>query len=169
MKTLFSKQLLVGCCYFLFLFTAQAQGKANDISVGQLPAEVKKVLVQYIDLLSTSKNLAECASKFATIAGGSLVNESTDKITLRSSVEPYALKKDYENCKFYAQPVEITRVNVSRTAGSGFGATTLAGTIYKVWIAKKEGEVGLPAPVSIIVPENHKTIKTPKIINIGSF
>jgi hypothetical protein len=79
------------------------------------------------------------------------------------------LKKDHDNIKFYKQPVEITRVNKTASNGQGFGASTIKGQVYKIWIAKCASGAGLPAPVSIMIPEGHATIKTPKVVNIGSF
>lgn len=147
---------------------AFTQSKFNDIPVSQLPAEVKNILEEYVKILSSSKDLEECAKRFTNIAGGGLVNEDPNNVTLRDDVKPYSLKKDYNNVKFYAQPVKITRVNVSKTSGAGFGASAVSGTIYKIWIAKADGQAGLPAPISIILPEKHPVIKTPKVIGIGS-
>jgi hypothetical protein len=145
---------------------AQAQGRANDIPVSQLPAEVKAVLVEYVDILRNSKDLDECAEKFIAVAGGSLVNE--DGLSLRSSVQPFSLKKDYNNVKWYANPIKITRVNVSTTNGSGYGESAIKGKVYKIWIDKADKSTGMPAPISIVVPEGHASIKTPKVVNIGS-
>jgi hypothetical protein len=156
---------------FVFLLTAfsvaNAQNKKDDIPVEQLPAEVKTVLLEYVAILTSSKTLDECAQNFIKVAGAGLVNE--DGNSLRGNVQGFSLKKDYENIKFYANPVKITRVNVSRSSGAGFGPSALKGKVYKIWIAKADGGGGLPAPVSIIVPEGHATIKTPKVMNIGSF
>jgi len=144
-----------------------AQSKANDIAVKSLPAEVKTVLDKYIKILK-SPTLDECATAFLTIAGGGLVNE-TFPVTLRTTVKPYSLKKDFDDVKFYKDPVVITRVNVSQSNGNGLGATAIAGTIYKIWIQKKEGVAGLPAPVQIMVPKGNAEVTTPKVVNIGSF
>lgn len=102
------------------------------------------------------------------VAGGGLINESTSYVTLRNSIKSYSLKKDFNNIKFYAEPIIITCVNVSKNRTSGYGESAIKGTIYKVWIEKKEGVNGMPPPISILVPQNHKIIKTPKIIGIGS-
>jgi hypothetical protein len=142
-----------------------AQSKKNDIPVSQLPSNVKNVLNKYVQILG-SGTLDQVANNFASIAGGGLVNEQGNQ--LRSSVKPYSLKKDWQNIKFYAYPVQITRVNKSHTNGTGYGASALKGTVYKIWIAKKNGQAGMPAPISIIVPEGHPTIKSPKVIGIGS-
>lgn len=144
------------------------QGRANDIPVSRLPNEVKEVLGKYIALLQTANDLDECATLFTAIAGGALVNEDVEDITLRQSVKPYSLKKDFQNVKFYANPIKITRVNLSSLSGTGFGESAIGGKVYKIWIGKKAGVAGMPAPISIMVPENHPSIKTPKVIGIGS-
>ena len=99
------------------------------------------------------------------IAGGGLVNPAGT--ALRSSVKPYSLKKDFTNIKFYKIPVKIIRVAKTRTSGAGYGESAIAGDWYKIYIAKKDGSQ--PAPVHIVYPENHALIKTPKIIQGGSF
>lgn len=147
----------------LFLF---AQSPANDIPVNQLPNEAKQVLDKYVQVLNAS-SLDECANQFLDIAGGGLVNPAGT--ALRSSVKPYSLKKDHENIKFYKQPAVITRVNKTQSNGQGYGASAIKGTEYKIWIEKKDPSQGRPAPVSILIPEGHATIKTPKVVKIGSF
>lgn len=142
-----------------------AQSKRNDIPVAKLPKEVKAVLDQYV-LALNAPDLDSCAVLFLPIAGGGLVNE--DGTALGRDLLDFSLKKDYNNIKFYQQPAKITRVNVRKSSGDGYGASAIAGKIYKVWIAKKKGVSGMPAPVSIMVPEGHETIKTPKVIGIGS-
>jgi len=92
------------------------------------------------------------------------VNEAGD--ALRSNVKPYSLKKDHSNVRFYANPVRITRVNRNpNLVTSGFGQSAIRGTVYKIWIAKASGSAGMPAPISIIVPEGGGT---PKVVGIGS-
>lgn len=162
---------------FVFVFTLilfsnhmNAQGTTYDINVNDLPKNVKAVLESYVSMLRSAGSLDDAAKQFTMLAGGSLVNESSSSISLRSSVMPYSLKKDYENIKFYADPIIITRVNSNPTSQtSGFGDSAIKGRIYKIWIKKKEGVDGLPAPVSIMVPEGHPVIKDPKVISIGSF
>jgi len=151
----------------LLLFTCNlfSQSKLNDIKISDLPNEVKSTLDKYIEVLNI-QNLDECATEFCKIAGGGLVNE--DGISLRSNIKQYSLKKDHDNIKFYKQPVVITRVNKSYSGGQGFGNSAIKGQVYKIWISKNEGVAGLPAPVSIMVPEGHATITNPKVVNIGS-
>jgi hypothetical protein len=152
--------------FFLSIFsTGILSAQQSDIPVSQLPAEVKAVLDEYVNILSTSENLDICAERFLTIAGGGLV--SPEGNSLRSSVKPYSLKKDFENIKFYKVPAEIVRVAKTRTGQAGYGPSALAGDWYKIYIAKKNGTQ--PAPVHIVMPENHPTIKSPKVIQGGSF
>ncbi len=162
-NVLFLFTLLMICATSVF-----GQGRANDIPASRVPAEVKQVLAEYISLLINAKDLNDCATRFTAVAGGSLVNEDAANITLRQSVKPYSLKKDFQNVKFYANPIKITRVNLSSLAGTGFGESAIGGKVYKIWIDKKAGVAGMPAPISIMVPENHPTIKKPKVIGIGS-
>lgn len=162
------KRIFVISCFVVALGIqgAFSQSTANDIPVSELPPAVKQVLDKYVQILN-SETLDACADKFIEIAGGNLVNQTGT--ALRSSVKPYSLKKDFNGIKFYKQPVEITRVNKTHSNGQGYGASAIKGDVYKIWIAKKDASQGMPAPVSIMVPEGHTTINTPKIVNIGSF
>jgi hypothetical protein len=156
------KKIVIFALLSLFSFTMMAQQK--DIPVSELPKEVKEVLVQYIDILKSAESLDQCADNFVQVAGGGLVNE--DGKSLRSSVKPYSLKKDFQNVKFYKDPVEIARVAKSQTKQTGYGASALAGDVYKIYIKKKDDSQ--PAPIHIVYPKNHSFIKTPKVTNIGS-
>ena len=148
-----------------FTVAINAQSRRNDIPIKDVPHSVIKVLNEYIAILK-SKTLDKCAEKFISVAGGSLVNSRGKQIA--HDLKRFSLKKDYNNIKFYADPIEITRVNKSKSNGDGYGQSAIKGTRYKIWIGKKAGVKGMPAPISIMVPEGHKTIKTPKVIGIGS-
>lgn len=145
---------------------ARAQPKKDDIPVETLPAEVKAVLDQYAALLRSAKTVEDAGQVLVGIAGGGVVNE--DGKSLRADVTRFSLKKDFDGIKFYADPLVITRVSASSSNGQGFGASAIKGKVYKIWIAKKEGGAGMPAPISIMVPDGHATIKTPKVVTIGS-
>ncbi len=147
----------------ILLFSQNNQPR--DIPVENLPSEVRQVLVRYLEILTTSSSLEDCAAKFRDIAGGSLVNEDG---SLRSTVPQFALKKDFNDVKVYAVPPVITRVNTARTNRDGYGSTALRGMVYKIWIQKKDVSQGMPAPIAIIVPEGHPSITTPKVIGIGN-
>ncbi len=120
-------------------------------------------------MLRNSASLDEMAINFTKIAGGGLVNESAMSISLRSTIKEFSLKKDYTGIKLYAYPIVITRVNSNPTASAqGFGESAIMGRVYKIWIGKADGQPGMPAPISVLVPQNHSSIKTPKIVGIGS-
>ena len=149
------------------LSTAAFAAPKGDIAVEALPAEVKAVVEQYVKLLRDAQGDPDKAAvELIKIAGGGLVNEDGTK--LRTDVPRFSLKKDTSDVKFYADPVVITRVNVADTSGHGFGASALKGKFYKVWIGKADPKNGMPAPIGVMVPEGHPTIKTPKIDTIGS-
>ncbi len=157
---------LLFAVFTVFMFSVlSAQTKSGDIPVKNLPDEVKQVLDQYIAILN-SADLDECAEKFVSIAGGHLINAEGD--ALGGDIKEYSLKKDFNNIKFYQQPVKITRVNFRASDYNGYGKTLIKGKSYKIWIKKKAGTAGMPAPILILVPEGHEEIKTPKIIGIGS-
>ncbi len=136
--------------------------QTKEIKAGDVPSEVKNVLNQYLTILSSAKSLDECAANVMKVAAGGLL--STDGMSISSNVKPYSLKKDFENVKFYKQPAEITRVQLQTGGYDGYKGTLIEGDIYKIWIAKKDGVKGMPAPIRIIVPKNDKS--NPKVISV---
>lgn len=165
MKKLLSLVLVLVMVFGLTAFQAAAQSNKDDIPVKQMPSAVINVLYKYTEILK-SETLEKCAEAFLAIAGGSLVNPAGTALDI--DLPRFSLKKDYENFRFYDLPLKITRVNKRQSNGDGYGDSAIAGWVYKIWIAKKKGVNGMPAPISIMVPENHPTIKTPKVIGIGS-
>ncbi len=157
-------KLFLGLGIFLFSFSLFSQAK--DIPVETLPAEVKTILEKYVDILRNSGSLEQAAVKFKEIAGGSLVNEDG---SLRSTVVQFGLKKDFNNVKHYANPISITRVNVTYSNKDGYGKTAIKGKVYQIWIAKDDPAKGMPAPIRILVSEGHESITTPKVTNVGSY
>jgi len=153
------KILIFGCIAANLIF---AQSKADDIAPTELPESVKAVLEQYATALKESKTLEEAIAKVAPLSGGSLVQSEG---VLSSNTKQFGLKKDFNNFKHYAYPVKITRVNKTQSNGDGYGTTKIAGTRYKIWIAKDDPAKGMPAPVTIIQPNEG----APKIVNVGSY
>ena len=154
----------------LILFTAiglmfsfiPGHAERKDINPSELPADVMDVLKQYCTVLSTSPDIETCAKKLAPIAGGHLL-DSQGKIS--RDVFEFSLKKDFQNIKFYQVPPVITRIQRETDDYDGYESTLIQGTRYKIWIAKKEGVAGMPAPVPIIKPAKG----SPKVVsNIGS-
>lgn len=77
----------------------------------------------------------------------------------------FSFKKAWENAKFYAQPVKITRVRRTGTSAIGFRETAEKGKVTDYFVAKKDGVNGMPAPVKIFFPEGGGE---PKISYVGS-
>ena len=164
MKLLKPLAILITIVFFS-INSINAQSSQYDIPIADLPKNVENVLKQYIEILK-SPNLDVTAKKFVAIAGGSLIN--TNGTDLSRGKKEYSLKKDFNDLKHYAYPIKITRVSKTQSNGQGYGATAIKGTVYKIWIAKKSSNLGVPAPISIMVPKGHAKIKTPKVVNIGS-
>jgi hypothetical protein len=158
------KQLLfIPIYYFLVINSLVTYGQ--EITQKEVPKQVIDLLNQYLDILSKSKSLDECAKNVFPISGGGLLNQALTEIA--SNIKPYSLKKDFDNVKFYQVPAKITRVLLKKGKYDGFGPTLIEGDIYKIWIAKKEGVAGMPAPIPIIVPT--KSPDKPKLVtSIGS-
>lgn len=134
----------------------------KEITASELPPDVLDVLNRYCSILSTSPDLETCAKRLAAISGGHLVNAQG---TISRDVFEFSLKKDFQNIRFYRVPPVITRIVMETDSYDGYGPTMIEGTRYKIWIAKKEGAPGLPAPIPVIKPVKGE----PKVVsNIGS-
>ncbi len=156
------KGVVLSMAVLALFWTGSIQAKQKDIPKEQVPGDVIKVLNDYLRILSSSPSLEACAVEVARIAGGHMLSQSG---SISQDVLPYSLKKDYENVKFYQVPAVITRVVVMENDYDGFGPTLIQGTRYKIWIAKKDGVAGLPAPIPVLKPKDG----TPKIVTtIGS-
>jgi hypothetical protein len=145
-----------------FLFSGLANAGQKDIPLDQVPKDVIAVLNKYLKILTTSASLDECAQKVAKIAGGHMVSQNG---MISGDVKDFSLKKDFQNAKFYKVPAVITRVVLMEDDYDGFGPTLFQGNRYKIWIAKKDGVAGMPAPIPVIKPKKG----APKIVsNVGS-
>lgn len=158
------KQTSVIIIMFLafFLLSGLASAKQKDIPLDQVPKDVIEVLNTYLKILTTSASLDECGTKVAKIAGGHMVSQSG---MISRDVIEFSLKKDFQNAKFYKVPAVITRVVLMEDDYDGYGPTLIQGDRYKIWIAKKDGVAGMPAPIPVIKPKTG----APKIVsNVGS-
>lgn len=133
---------------------------------GAIPEPVATALATYLHVLRTSATVDECAARFTPLAGGGLVSE--DGRALRQDVPRFSLKKDFESVRFYADPPRITRVEVRKGQSDGYGASALRGTLYRIWVAKAQGQPGMPAPVAILDPEPHPFVRGPRVVGVGS-
>jgi len=148
--------------FALLIWTGSTNAKQTDIPKEQVPKDVIQVLNKYLKILSTSKTLEACAAEVAKISGGHMLSKSG---TISGDVMSFSLKKDFENVQFYKVPAVITRVVLVEDDYDGYGPTLFKGARYKIWIAKKDGVAGLPAPIPVIKPKKG----SPKIVTtIGS-
>jgi hypothetical protein len=139
-----------------------SQSVKNDIAINELPGDVKNTLDEYVKILSESKNINECGDKFLEIAGGNLLN--IDGTELYGDLKSFSLKRDFNDIKYYKIPAVITRISLETDTYFGFEKTLIEGDAYKIWIGKKPGVAGMPAPITIIKPKEGK----PKVVVIGS-
>ncbi|MBP8081631.1 MAG: hypothetical protein KAZ87_00370 [Spirochaetes bacterium] len=154
--------IFIFCTAFAFssLYTQK-----KDVSVEEIPPAVIKVLNQYMKILSESPTLEDCVKNIYPLLGGGLLSSDGKKVS--SDTIQFSLKKDYNNVKFYSVPAEITRIQLNKNGYDGFEKTYIEGDIYKIWVNKKEGVAGMPAPIPVIVPKNDP--EHPRIISsIGS-
>jgi len=150
---------------FAVSFFSSIYSQRKDISIEDVPPAVIKVLNQYLKVLSESPALEDCAKNIYPYLGGGLLSSDGKKVS--SDTIQFSLKKDYNNVKFYSVPAVITRIQLNKNSYDGYEKTYLEGDIYKIWINKKEGVAGMPAPIPVIVPKNDP--EHPKVIStIGS-
>ncbi len=90
---------------------------------------------------------------------------SNDKKGLAPNVRDFSYKKAVMNVKFYAIPAEITEVHQGKVVTVSVGETAERGRIDKYFVAKKEGQTGMPAPLHVLWPESGGP---PVLVNIGS-
>ena len=162
LKYVISVFLVIGFISVSF-FGAIAQNK--EMKAKDVPKDVIEVLNKYLEILSTSSSVDEAGKKMieADILGGHLTNGAGTEAS--GDILQFSLKKDFDNVKFYGQPAVITRVLFSPNDYDGFKETLFEGDRYKIWIKKKEGVAGMPAPIPIIKPKEGK----PKVVStIGS-
>lgn len=148
--------------FLSIFFIGKSMAQKRDIPVSELPLDVKLLVEDYFKILKTG-TLDDAEVRFSQLAGGDLIDE--DGSTLREDVKPVALKRDRNNLKFYSLPLNITKVTVYENKSSGLGIGAIKGDLFKVYIARKEGK---PSYLSVIVPKNHPTITSPKIVEIGN-
>jgi hypothetical protein len=147
----------------LIMLPVYGFGQKKELKNDEIPQDVVNVLNEYMKILTNSTSVDDAAGKLVKIAGGHLL--TTDLTGISSDVKMFSLKKDFENAKFYAYPPVITRCQLSPNDYDGFQNTLFEGDRYKIWIKKKDGVNGMPAPIPIIKPKSGD----PKVVStIGS-
>lgn len=160
----FKKLFIIVAILFIFIIIFSSSTlQSSDIPISELPQEISNIVSQYLFVLQNSTTLEEAASKLQNILGGGLLNYQGQ---ISQDTLSFSLKKDFQNAKLYQYPIKITRVMKILNDYDGYQQTYIEGTGYKVWVAKKDGVAGMPAPIHVIKPNNGSAAK---IIGIGSF
>lgn len=90
---------------------------------------------------------------------------SADGKDVSMDLRQFSFKKAWQNAKFYAQPVKITRIRKTTISAIGYAESAEKGKVTDYFVGKKEGVNGMPAPVKIFFPADGGA---PKISYVGS-
>lgn len=127
-------------------------------------ARAEKLLNDFLAALTSSPDNMDAAVKAALpYLHKSLLAPGGGDVS--SDLRRFSFKKAWENARFYAQPVKITRIRRTGLSAIGFRETAEKGKVSDYFVAKKEGASGMPAPVKIFFPEGGGD---PKISYVGS-
>ena len=146
----------------IFPVSQAAFAAPKELEPSALPRDVVETLNAYLTVLSSSASVDEAGNTLLTrgLIGGHLL--STDGTKASSDALQFSLKKDFENVKFYTVPAVITRIILETDSYDGFKKTLFEGARYKIWINKKPGVAGMPAPVPVIKPKSGK----PRVVSV---
>jgi hypothetical protein len=141
------------------------KGKAQDISVNQFDKRGIAVIDSFMSAIMHNQADENAAAQAAMpyIHRSEYDNSSQH---LKQDRMDFSFKKAWQNVKFYKWYAQLTRVQKQSLTAIGFGNTAETGIVYKVWVAKRVGAEGLPAPVGVFFPSNGGD---PKIYSYGSF
>jgi hypothetical protein len=142
----------------------QLSAKAQDIPLSKFDTRGFVVIDSFMTALVTNTG----NEKAAAIAALPFIHRSeydNSGTNLKQDRLDFSFKKAWQNAKFYKLSVEVTRIQKQNLTGIGFGNTAETGTAYKIWIAKKDGVAGLPAPLNVFFPSNGSD---PKLYYYGS-
>ncbi len=149
---------------WVLVLVALLAGLGPVLAVAKIaPNPTVVVLVQ--DLLNALL-IEDDASRLAAVVP--LVHKSLltrDGKTLDEDTRQFSYKKAWQNARFYALPARIVEVHKGRSLTVGYGPTAEKGRIDKYFIAKKPGQPGRPAPISVFIPQSGGA---PRIIDMGS-
>jgi hypothetical protein len=139
--------LTLALCSSFILFDPQ------DTPVESFDKAAIAVVNNFMNAINTNASDEMAAAKAAMpfIHKSEFENDGSN---LKKDRLDFSFKKAWQNAKFYDAPVNITRIQKQNITAIGFGNTAQKGTAYKVFIKKKEGVAGLPAPLNVFIPED---------------
>ena len=123
-----------------------------------------KLLGEFLKALTDNKDDMDAAVRAALpMLHKSLKDDRGRDVT--RDLRNFSFKKAWQNAGLYARPVDVTRVRTTGISAVGFGKTAEKGKVADYFVAKAEGQPGLPAPVKIFFPADGTD---PKIYYVGS-
>lgn len=125
--------------------------KAQDIALADFDKKGVEVVNKFIEAINANPSDIQAAA----LAAMPFIHRSdydAAGTNLKKDRLDFSFKKAWQNAKFYDFPIKVTRVQKQSLTAIGFGATAQAGTSYKVFIGKKAGVSGMPAPMHVFIP-----------------
>jgi len=121
-------------------------------------AQIRGFLSSVLQILLLEDE-AQSAASLVPFLHKSLLSQ--DGKTLNASVRDFGFKKDRGNAVFYKVPVDVVKTEKVQEGLNGE-----EGTVWKYFIARKDENTGMPAPMKIFVPKD--TSEQPKICYLGN-
>ncbi|MFO0643714.1 MAG: hypothetical protein U0183_31090 [Polyangiaceae bacterium] len=125
-------------------------------------AAATRLLEAFLSTLQTQRDEEAAARAVLPFVHKSLLGPGGG---LSDDVRRFSFKKAFGAAPLYAVPVVVTRVRPSSTTAIGFGPTGERGRSVDYFVAKRPGQVGMPAPVTVFFPESGAS---PSIAYVGS-
>lgn len=139
---------------------------ARDNDEAAAPAtrpEALSVLQATLDVLQKNGDPDAAAHAVIPFVHRSLLDEAGKKLS--NDVRQFSFKKAHTDAGHYENPIRITRTRAGSASGLGYGAAAEKGQTVDYFIAKRDPDKGMPAPVTIFFPASGGP---PKVAYLGS-
>lgn len=141
--------------------TQAASASASPAGVSDAAAE--QLLSATLVALQQNRDEDAAAHALLPYVHRSLLDASGGQLT--TDVRQFSFKKAFGAAQLYVVPVKITRVRPSNVTAIGFGPTAERGRSIDYFVAKRDGQPGMPAPVTVFFPDSGGP---PKVTYLGS-
>lgn len=138
--------------------------KAQDVQLSDFDQRGIEVINKFMEAINNNSGDENAAAKAAMPYIHKSEYDNTGTALKRDRMD-FSFKKAWQNAKFYDTPVKVTRIQKQNLSAIGFGSTAESGIAYKVFIGKKSGVAGMPAPLNVFFPTNGSE---PKVYYYGS-
>lgn len=149
---------------FFIAISVSLNLSAQDIQLADFDKRGIEVVNKFMDAINANATDITAAAKAALPFIHNSEYDASGAALKRDRMD-FSFKKAWQNAKFYESPVKVTRIQKQSLTAIGFGATAQAGTSYKVFIGKKAGVAGMPAPLNVFLPADGSE---PKVHYYGS-